>query len=55
MKNIIINKMEYYLFLYKLLVFVQLAILAIITLCITGIITKTTCLIINCNYVNMLQ
>ena len=40
------NKMEYYLFLYKILVFVQIAILAIITLCITGIIPKNTCLII---------
>ena len=40
------NKMEYYLFLYKLLVFIQLAILAIITLCITGIIPRTTCLIL---------
>jgi hypothetical protein len=40
------NKMEYYLFLYKLLVFVQLAILAIITLCITGIIPRATCLIL---------
>ena len=38
--------MEYYLFLYKILVFVQIAILAIITLCITGIIPKNTCLII---------
>ena len=40
------NKMEYYLFLYKVLVFIQLAILAIITLCITGIIPRTTCLIL---------
>jgi hypothetical protein len=40
------NKMEYYLFLYKILVFVQIAILAIITLCITDIIPKNTCLII---------
>jgi hypothetical protein len=40
------NKMEYYLFLYKILVFIQLAILAIITLCITGIIPRTTCLIL---------
>ena len=39
-------KMEYYLFLYKVLVFVQIAILAVITLCITGIIPKNTCLII---------
>ena len=37
------NKMEYYLFLYKILVFVQIAILAIITLCITDIIPKNTC------------
>jgi len=42
----IFNKMEYYLFLYKVLVFVQLAILAVITLCITGIIPRATCLII---------
>ena len=41
-----LNKMEYYLFLYKILVFIQLAILAIITLCITGIIPRTTCLIL---------
>ena len=41
----IYNKMEYYLFLYKVLVFVQLAILAVITLCITGIIPRSTCLI----------
>jgi len=40
------NKMEYYLFLYKILVFVQIAILAVITLCITGIIPRATCLII---------
>ena len=42
----IYNKMEYYLFLYKVLVLVQLAILAVITLCITGIIPRATCLII---------
>lgn len=40
------NKMEYYLFLYKVLIFVQIAILAVITLCITGIIPRSTCLII---------
>jgi len=40
------NKMEYYLFLYKVLIFIQIAILAIITLCITGIIPRSTCLII---------
>ena len=40
------NKMEYYLFLYKVLIFVQIAILAVITLCITGIIPRATCLII---------
>ena len=40
------NKMEYYLFLYKILLFVQIAILAIITLCIVGIIPRATCLII---------
>lgn len=40
------NKIEYYVFLYKILVFVQLAILATITLCITGIIPRSTCLII---------
>ena len=38
--------MEYYLFLYKLLVFIQLAILAVITLCIVGILPKTTCLVL---------
>jgi len=42
----IYSKMEYYLFLYKILVLVQLAILAVITLCITGIIPRATCLII---------
>jgi len=41
------NKMEYYLFLYKTLVFIQIAILLVITLCILGMIPKTTCLIIN--------
>jgi hypothetical protein len=40
------NKMEYYLYLYKVLLFVQIAILAVITLCITGIIPRATCLII---------
>jgi hypothetical protein len=40
------NKMEYYLFLYKVLIFVQIAILAVIALCITGIIPRSTCLII---------
>jgi len=40
------NKMEYYLFLYKVLVYVQIALLIVITLCITGIIPKTTCLVI---------
>lgn len=40
------SKMEYYLFLYKILIFVQIAILAVITLCITGIIPRATCLII---------
>jgi hypothetical protein len=39
-------KMEYYLFLYKVLVFIQIAILAIITLCITGIIPRNTCLVL---------
>ena len=39
-------KMEYYLYLYKILVFIQIAILAIITLCITGIIPRNTCLIL---------
>ena len=41
------NKMEYYLFLYKALVFIQIAILLVITLCILGMIPKTTCLVIN--------
>ena len=40
------NKMIYYLFLYKVLVIVQIMILAVITVCIIGIIPKTTCLII---------
>ena len=40
------SKMEYYLFLYKILIFVQIAILAVITLCITGIIPRATCLVI---------
>lgn len=40
------NKMEYYLFLYKVLVLLQIVILAVITLCIVGIIPRTTCLII---------
>jgi len=40
------SKMEYYLFLYKILIFVQIAILAVITLCITGIIPRATCLMI---------
>ena len=39
------NKSEYYLFLYKSLVFIQIIILAIITVCILGIITQNTCLI----------
>lgn len=40
------NKMEYYLFLYKILVVIQLSILALITLCITDIIPRNTCLIL---------
>jgi hypothetical protein len=40
------NKMEYYLFLYKILVFIQIAILAVITLSITGFIPRTTGLIV---------
>jgi len=40
------NKMQYYIFLYKVLLFVEIAILAVITLCITGIIPKATCLVI---------
>ena len=40
------NKMAYYLFLYKVLVFVQIAILALITICIINIIPKSVCLII---------
>jgi hypothetical protein len=40
------NKMEYYLFLYKVLIFVQIAILAVITLCIIGLIPRATCLVI---------
>ena len=39
--------MEYYLFLYKALFFVQIDILLVITLCILGFIPKTTCLVIN--------
>jgi hypothetical protein len=41
------NKMEYYLFLYKVLVFIQISMLLVITLCILGMIPKATCLIIN--------
>ena len=41
-----LNKMVYYLFLYKVLIFVQILILAVITLCILNIIPKATCLII---------
>jgi hypothetical protein len=40
------NKMEYYLFLYKILVFVQITMLAVITLCILDMIPKSTCLVI---------
>ena len=40
------EKMEYYQYLYKVILFVQIAILAVITLCITGIIPRATCLII---------
>ena len=40
------NRMEYYLFLYKILVFIQIAILAVITLCITGFLPRTTALIV---------
>jgi len=40
------NKMEYYLFLYKVLVLLQIVILAVITLCILGILPRTTCLVI---------
>jgi hypothetical protein len=40
------NKMEYYLFLYKVLVLVQIIILAVIMLCILGILPRTACLVI---------
>jgi hypothetical protein len=40
------SKMEYYLFLYKILIIVLIAILIIITVCIIGYIPKATCLII---------
>lgn len=40
------NKMQYYLFLYKVLIFVQIAILIVFALCVTGMIPKTTCLVI---------
>ena len=40
------NKMEYYLFLYKILISVLIAILVIITVCILGFIPRATCLII---------
>jgi hypothetical protein len=40
------NKMQYYMFLYKVLIIMQITILAVITLCITGIIPKATCLVI---------
>jgi hypothetical protein len=42
----VFDKKQYYLFLYKILVFVQISIMATITLCLTGIIPRTTCLII---------
>ena len=38
--------MEYYLFLYKILISVLIAILVIITVCILGFIPRATCLII---------
>lgn len=41
----IFNKMEYYLFLYKVLVILQIVILAIITLCFLGTIPRASCLI----------
>ena len=41
------NKMEYYLFLYKTLVFIQIAMLLVIALCIIGMVPKATCLVIN--------
>ena len=40
------NKMEYYLFLYKVLISVLIAILILITVCILGYIPRATCLII---------
>jgi len=45
-EKFIYNKMQYYLFLYKVLILVQIAILAIITLCIVGVIPNSTCLIL---------
>ena len=42
----ILDKKTYYLFLYKLLSFIQIIILIFITLCITGLISRATCLII---------
>ena len=40
------NKMEYYLFLYKVLVLLQIVILSVITMCILGVLPRTTCLVI---------
>ena len=40
------DKHQYYLFLYKILVFVQIAILALLVLCLTGFIPRATCLVI---------
>ena len=42
----ILDKKTYYLFLYKLLSFIQIIILIFLILCITGIISRATCLII---------
>jgi hypothetical protein len=40
------DKKQYYLFLYKILLIVQSAILILLTLCLTGILPRATCLII---------
>jgi hypothetical protein len=42
----IFDKKQYYLFLYKLLIVIQVFILIFLTLCLTGILARATCLVI---------
>ena len=42
----IFDKKQYYLFLYKLLIFVQILMLIFLTLCLVGFIPRATCLVI---------